>query len=265
MASQARALGIPADVLDPRQTAALDPAVTMAVVGSVHYPKDCHLSPGQFMAALEREAVRRGVEFRWGQEVASAPRSSDGRILALRLVSGEELAGDQFVLAAGSWSQGLARSLGLGIPLQAGKGYSLTLTRPRQLPGLCSIFTEARVAVTPMGESLRFGGTMEIAGLNEDINPARVRGIMRSVPEYFPEFRMQDFDGIAPWRGLRPCSPDGLPYLGRSTRHPNLVVATGHAMMGLSLGPVTGRIVSHLLSGEPAGFDLAMLAPERFA
>ncbi|MBN8249707.1 MAG: FAD-dependent oxidoreductase [Verrucomicrobia bacterium] len=265
MAAQARALGIPADVLDPRQTAALDPAVTMAVAGSVHYPKDCHLSPGQFMAALEREAVRMGVEFRWGQEVVSAQRASDGRIAALRLESGEALGGDQFVLAAGSWSEGLARSLGLKIPLQAGKGYSLTVTHPRQLPALCSIFTEARVAVTPMGGSLRFGGTMEIAGLNEHINPARVRGIIRSVPEYFPEFTPEDFEGIAPWRGLRPCSPDGLPYLGRSARHPNLVVATGHAMMGLSLGPVSGRIVADLVSEEPPGFDLAMLAPERFA
>jgi len=264
MAAQARTLGIPAEVLDARQTAALDPAVALSVAGSVYFPKDCHLTPDRLMAALEREAARLGVEFRWGQEVASAKLDAGGRVTALRLATGEEIAGDQFVLAAGSWSDGLGRSLGLKIPMQAGKGYSLTLKRPRQLPTLCSILTEARVAVTPMGDSLRFGGTMEIAGLNEDINPARVRGIIRSAPEYFPEFRVEDFEGIAPWRGLRPCPPDGLPYLGRSTKRPNLVVATGHAMMGLSLGPVTGMIVSDLLSGTPPAFDLALTAPERF-
>ncbi|MCW5559615.1 MAG: FAD-dependent oxidoreductase, partial [Verrucomicrobiae bacterium] len=264
VASKARELGIPAEVLDARQTAALDPAVTLSVAGAVHFPQDCHLSPGPFMAALEREAVRLGVEFCWGQEIVSGRRGPDGRLAALQSRDGGEISGDEFVLAAGSWSDGLGRALGLKIPMQAGKGYSLTLPRPRQLPALCSILTEARVAVTPMGGSLRFGGTLEIAGLNEEINPARVRGIIRAVPDYFPEFRVEDFDGIAPWRGLRPCSPDGLPYLGRSTRCPNLVVATGHAMMGLSLGPVTGRIVADLLSGTRPAFDLALLSPERF-
>jgi len=263
-ASKARELGIPAEVLDARQAGALDPAITLSVAGAVYFPKDCHLSPAQFMAALEREATRLGVEFRWGQEVVSGRRGSDGRLAALQLRDGGEVSGDEFVLAAGSWSDGLGRALGLKIPMQAGKGYSLTLPQPRQLPALCSILTEARVAVTPMGGSLRFGGTMEIAGLNEEINPVRVRGIIRAVPEYFPEFRTEDFEGIAPWRGLRPCSPDGLPYLGRSLRCPNLVVATGHAMMGLSLGPVTGRIVADLVSEVPPALDLTLLSPERF-
>ena len=139
------------------------------------------------------------------------------------------------------------------------------MERPRELPQLCSIFTEARVAVTPMGGTLRFGGTMEISGLNEDINPARVRGIVRAVPDYFPEFRPEDFTGITPWRGLRPCSPDGLPYLGRTGRFDNLVVSTGHAMMGLSLGPVTGQLVADLVSGIRPGLDLRLLDPDRFA
>ena len=91
--------------------------------------------------------------------------------------------------------------------------------------------------MTPMGGALRFGGTMEIAGLNEDINPVRVRGIIKPFCRYYPDFTPEDFDGIQPWRGLRPCSPDGLPYVGRTARYANLSVATGHAMMGLSLGP----------------------------
>ena len=122
--------------------------------------------------------------------------------------------------AAARGRRTLAQELGLRLPMQAGKGYSLTLPQPRQLPQICSILTEARVAVTPMGAALRFGGTMEIAGLNEDINPRRVRGIIKAVPHYFPDVPPEDFDGIQPWRGLRPCSPDGLPYLGRTRAAP---------------------------------------------
>ena len=88
-----------------------------------------------------------------------------------------------------------------------------------------------------MGGALRFAGTMEIAGLNEDINPVRVRGIIAAAPKYYPEFEPSDFDGVAPWRGLRPCSPDGMPYVGRTAKCANLSIATGHAMMGMSLGP----------------------------
>ena len=136
-----------------------------------------------------------------------------------------DFSADEIILCGGSWSPQLVRELGLKIPIQAGKGYSLTLPSPRELPQLCSIFTEARLAVTPMGGSLRFGGTMEISGLNEDINPRRVQGIIKSVAKYFPKFSPQDFENIQPWRGLRPCSPDGLPYLGRTQKFSNLILA----------------------------------------
>ena len=117
-----------------------------------------------------------------------------------------EIAADEIVVASGAWSSSLARELELRIPMQAGKGYSLTVSQPRQLPAICSIFTEARVAVTPMDGTLRFGGTMEIAGLNETITARRVQGIIKSVPCYYPEFREEDFTGIRPWCGLRGSS-----------------------------------------------------------
>jgi len=170
----------------------------------------------------------------------------------------------KFVLAGGAWSPRLAHELGLHLPIQAGKGYSLTLPKPPQLPQLCSICTEARLAVTPMGSALRIGGTMEIAGLNEDINPVRVRGIIKSALQYFPAFKESDFDGIQPWRGLRPCSPDGLPYIGRTAKFANLSFASGHAMMGLSLGPITGQLIAQILSGEKPPFDLSLLSPDRY-
>ena len=121
------------------------------------------------------------------------------------------------------------------------------------------------MAITPMGSSLRFGGTMEIAGLNENINPVRVQGIIKSVPKYFPKFSPDDFAEVKPWVGLRPCSPDGMPYLGRTQRYSNLTLATGHAMMGLSLGPITGKLVSEIISGEKLSFDLSLLNPDRYA
>jgi D-amino-acid dehydrogenase len=148
--------------------------------------------------------------------------------------------------------------------LQAGKGYSLTLPKPPELPRLCSIFAEAKVAITPMDGSLRFGGTMEIGGLDLSINQTRVQGVIKSVNAYFPEFSARDFEGIEPWAGLRPVSPDGIPYLGQVRDIPNLVVATGHAMMGLSLAPVSGRLVADLLAGDEPFTPIDAMAPGRF-
>ena len=262
-AAQANALGVPAEVLNAREVAARDPGVRMSVAGAVYFPKDCHLSPTRFVASLEQLLRAAGVRFVWGAE-ATGWRCEGTRLVAVTTSQGE-FAADEFVLCGGSWSPRLAGALGLKLPMQAGKGYSLTLPQPPQLPQLCSIFTEARLAVTPMGSSLRIGGTMEIAGLNEDINPVRVRGIIKAVPNYFPEFSARDFADIQPWRGLRPCSPDGLPYLGRTAKFANLTLATGHAMMGLSLGPITGRLVAEIVSGEKPSLGIELLNPDRYA
>jgi D-amino-acid dehydrogenase len=262
-AEKARALGVPAEVLDAAGAAAVDSGARMNIAGAVYYPKDCHLSPDRFMAALAADCQVRGVRFLSGTEVTGWDRR-DGRLRAVRTAAGE-VEGAQFVLAGGAWSAQAIKPLGLKLPMQAGKGYSLTLDQPRQLPDICSILTEARVAVTPMEGRLRVGGTMEIAGLDTTVTPRRVQGILRALPLYYPDFRPADFEGITPWAGLRPCPPDGMPYVGRTGAAENLVVATGHSMMGLSLGPVTGQIVSRLLAGEPAGHDLTLLSPDRYA
>lgn len=262
-AAQANALGIPAEVLDAKATAALDPAVTMDVCGSVYFPKDCHLSPARLMAAMEAELMRLGVEFLWETELVGFEQ--EGQALRLIKTSTGQVSCDEVVLCGGVWSAVLAKELGLKIPMQAGKGYSLTLANPKELPELCSICTEARLAVTPMQGALRVGGTMEMAGLDEGITQRRVRGITRAFPEYFPAFAESDFDEVRPWSGLRPVSPDGMPYIGRTRRWKNLTVATGHAMMGLSLGPATGKIVADLLGGEKAPLKLDLMSPDRFA
>jgi D-amino-acid dehydrogenase len=261
---QARALGIPAEVLDAKQTARLDPGARLDIAGAVYFPLDCHLAPERFMAVLQAQLERLGADLFWDSEVLDWKIENRDRIRAVAISGNREIEADEFVLCGGSWSPGLARRLGLKIPIQAGKGYSLTLPKPRQLPQICSILTEGHVAVTPMGGALRVGGTMEIVGLNEDINPVRVRGIIDSFCKYFPDFRPEDFDGIQPWRGLRPCSPDGLPFVGRTKKFLNLSVATGHAMMGMTLGPVTGKLIAQIISGEKTAFDLSLLSPDRY-
>jgi len=264
MAEQSRALGIPAEILDAKQTAARDPGARLDIAGAVYFPLDCHLAPARFMSALQTKLQNIGVKFVWDSEALGWNLEHPRRVRALKISGGREIEADEFILCGGSWSPQLARQLGLKIPLQAGKGYSLTLPKPRQLPQICSILVEARVAVTPMAGRLRVGGTMEFAGLNEDINPIRVRGVVDSFRRYFPDFRAEDFDGVPPWRGLRPCSPDGLPFIGRTAKFFNLSLATGHAMMGMTLGPVTGTLLAEIMSGEKPSFDLGPLSPDRY-
>lgn len=263
LADQAHQLGLAAECLTPAQAAALDPALAMDVAGAIHFPLDCHLTPGRLLAGLKQALTLGGARLFWSTEVTGW-RIGAGGVEAVQTTQGEVEA-SEFVVAGGAWTPQIAGPLRLHLPMQAGKGYSLTLERPRRLPQLCSILTEARVAVTPMGHALRFAGTMEITGLDESIDPRRVQGIVKSIPRYFPEFMPEDFRDAPVWRGLRPCSPDGLPYLGRVGRYPNLSVATGHAMMGLSLGPITGKLMAQILSGEPSSLPISPLSPDRYA
>jgi D-amino-acid dehydrogenase len=235
----------------------------MDIAGAIYFERDCHLDPARYVAALEKRLRAAGAVLLDNAEVTGWHREGP-RLAAVQITQGE-VAADEFILAGGAWSPALASELGLKIPMQAGKGYSLTLPQPIEQPQLCSILTEARVAVTPMGRALRFGGTMEIAGLNERINPRRIAGILRAVPQYFPSFQPEHFAGLQPWCGLRPCSPDGLPYLGRTRAAANLIVATGHAMMGLSLAPITGQLVGQIIDSEEPRFDLRLLNVDRFA
>ncbi|MEP6669509.1 MAG: FAD-dependent oxidoreductase [Chthoniobacter sp.] len=263
MAAHARALGVPARVLDAKEAAALDPNVTMDIAGAVYFEQDCHCDPARYVATLEQRLRAAGAELIYDAEVTGWHRD-EARLAAVHTTRGE-IAADEFLLAGGAWSPALVAELGLRLPMQAGKGYSVTVPQPVEQPQLCSIFTEARVAATPIGNTLRFGGTMEIAGMDKRINPRRVAGILRAIPEYFPRFRPEHFEGLQPWCGLRPCSPDGLPYLGRTRAAPNLVVATGHAMMGLSLAPVTGQLVGQIIDHETPRIDLKLLDVDRFA
>ena len=261
VAARARELGMPAQLLDAGAVRALEPGVTLDVIGGVHYPLDAHVTPQRFVETLTRLVRERGGEFAWNAEVQGW--RADGRLVRAAVTTQGEVEGEEFVVAAGSWSSRIARKLGLRMPLQPGKGYSLTLDAPRELPRRSILLPEARVAITPLGSTLRVGGTMELGAFDLRINPPRIRGIVRSFTQYFPAFRPEDFAAVKPWSGLRPCSPDGLPYLGRFERFDNLTVATGHAMQGLSMGPITGKLIAQVLCGEEPSIDLAPLRPGR--
>ena len=269
VAEHAQRLGMPSQVLDAGQTAQLEPALKLDVLGSVYYPHDCHMSPGKLMARLQAELRGRSADLRWSTEVTGW-QTAGKRVRAAILDGGttssqnEALEADEWVLCGGSWSPQTARDLKLRLPLQAGKGYSITLPHSSVMPSKAALLMEARVAVTPMGGKLRFAGTMEIAGLNTEVSQPRVQGIVNAVPRYYPEFVASDYEGLKAWAGLRPCSPDGLPYVGRTAKYDNLCVATGHAMMGLSLGPITGKLIAQTVTGREPQFASTLLNPDRY-
>jgi D-amino-acid dehydrogenase len=263
LARIANELGVEARVLDAAQTAALGLGVKLDIAGSVYFPIDAHITPARFSAALTGLLREMGVGFRWDTTVLGW-RASGGRIAAAQTTVGD-LIGDEFVLTGGSWSAGMLAGLDLRMPLQAGKGYSLTLPSPRYRITKPFILTERRVAVTPMGNTLRFGGTMEIAGHNDRVRTERVEQIMAGVMTYMPEFTPSDFAHLKAWFGYRPVSPDGLPYIGRFGRYANLTAACGHAMLGVTLAPGSGRLVTEVICGQKPSVDLTLLNPDRYA
>jgi D-amino-acid dehydrogenase len=263
LAALANELGVEARVLDARQTAALEPGARIEVAGCVYFPIDAHLTPRKFMPALTALLKEMGVRFHWNTSVYGW-RAEGGRIAAVHSTAGD-IAADEFVLTGGAWSPAMVEDLAIRLPLQAGKGYSLTIEQPRFQLTKSLLLKERRVAVTPMGGRLRFGGTMELGGINDRIRPERVQQIIAAVPHYLPEFNAQDFADIQPWQGLRPVSPDGLPYVGRFRGHRNLTAACGHAMLGVSMAPSTGLLVSEILLNRKPSVDLTLLNPDRFA
>ncbi len=252
-------MDVPAELLDPAGVAALEPEVTVNALGASYFPGDCHVDPVLVMAWLRHQLSQRGARLLWDHQVTGW-HSEGARVQAVRTSQGD-VAGEQFVLAAGSWSGVLARGLGLSLPLQAGRGHSYE--QPPTALRTAAILTEARVALTPLPDRLRIGGNLELGGLDHRVDPRRIRGMQEAVDQYLPGLADRSAASEV-WTGLRPCTPDGLPYLGPTRRYPNLLVAAGHAMLGLSLGAVTGRLIGEVLDGEPPSVPLELLRPERF-
>ncbi|MBX2898490.1 MAG: FAD-dependent oxidoreductase [Cyclobacteriaceae bacterium] len=261
-AAIANAHGVKAQILSKEEVQVLEPAVRVTARGGVYFPGDAHLTPHNLMRQLIPYLKNRGVTFLTNTAAEDFERAN-GKIVGVKTSAGTYVC-DEVVLAAGSWSGAVAKHLNITLPMQGGKGYSFLLKGVESNIRIPSIFLEARVAVTPMGNDLRFGGTMEIAGTDQRISMNRVKGIVDAIPRYYPDLKVELPDAKQVWHGLRPCSPDGLPYIGRAKGINNLIIATGHAMMGLSLGPGTGKLVSDLISGELTEVKLQAFNPERF-
>lgn len=268
VAEQANALGIEARILSKAALNALEPEIKPEVAGAIYYPGDAHLHPNVFMRQLREYLLGAGVEILPETAVLDF-EFRNKRVTHLKIsrdAQEQRFPVDELLLATGAWSQQLGRALRLNLPIQAGKGYSFTLPqREGQRLRFPSILAEARVAITPMADQLiRFGGTMEIGGLNETINLNRVRGIVKSIPRYFNGYAVEMPREPNIWYGLRPCSPDGLPYIGRSSGHDNLSIATGHAMMGLSLAPATGKLISEVVMRRAPSVGIGLFDVGRY-
>ncbi|NLU92214.1 NAD(P)/FAD-dependent oxidoreductase [Chitinophaga sp. Ak27] len=263
LAKQANNMGLDAAVLDKAALQALEPQVQLDVLGGVHYRCDGHLYPNDLMQQLITYLKQRGVRFLTNSEV-TAIKSSGKKITSVQTGQDTHTA-DLFVLATGSWSPAVARMAGVKVAMMPGKGYSVTLNAPSVNLNIPAILCEARVALTPMGNRLRYGGTMEVAPVNDQVNMNRVAGIVDSVQHYFSNLPISMPEKSSVWSGCRPCSPDGLPYIGYAPQYSNLLLGTGHAMMGLSLGPATGKLIAELANNESTSIDLAAFSPARWS
>jgi D-amino-acid dehydrogenase len=255
-----REAGATVEILDGPAARSAEPALRSGVAGALFCREDALLVPDRFVKGLARVAESHGARVVTGTE-AIGFRTSGDRITAIETTRGT-LSADTVVLAAGAWSPEVGRALGLRVPIQPAKGYSLTYRRPARGPAIPLLPAEGRFSVTPMGEFLRFGGTLELAGMDLSINRRRVEALRRKALDCIQG--AEDLELLEIWRGLRPCTPDGLPLVGRSRRFGNLVLAAGHAMVGMSLGPVTGRLVARLVAGGAPPADIRLLDPDRF-
>ena len=258
----AQKLGLDVEMLTKEQVQAIEPDIKLDVLGAVHYHSDAHLYPYALFSQLLKYIKTNGGEVITNAEVTGYNIQA-GEIKSVQ-TNNEIVEGDLVIMTGGSWLPQLAKLAGLSIPVMPGKGYSFMESNSQHKIVHPALLIEARVAVTPMNGQVRFGGTMELAALNNNINMNRVEGIVNSIPQYYPELQVEIPAKDKIWYGFRPCSPDGLPYLGYSKKLKNLIVAGGHGMMGISLGPATGKMVAELADRTTLSTDIKIYDPERY-
>jgi D-amino-acid dehydrogenase len=267
--AEAVKLGLDTVLLDKKGVQALEPETELNIEGAVYFKCDNHANPNELMANLKQYLLQNGVTFNTRVEVTGFEKNGSRlqKVLGRETASGKitDYEADAVVLAAGSWSGQLAKQLNIKMPLVGGRGYSITTRGSQYKLRHPAVLTEARAAITPLNGAIRFGGTMEITGLNTPPRLNRVRGIIEGVKRFIPAYDIPMPETKDIWYGYRPCSADGLPYIGKVKEYDNLVIATGHAMLGFSLGAATGKLVSELVNGETTSMNVAPFAPGRFA
>ena len=242
----------------------LEPQTRINALGALYFKCDAHCYPNKLMSDLIAYLQLSGVQLLSGYEVNGFETGS-GKINKI-ITSKGAIAADEMVMATGSWGRNTAKLLGIHIPLMPGRGYSVTLEDSPYQVNYPSVLVEGRVALTPMnGNKIRFGGTMEITSHKTPPRMNRVQGILDAVKRYYPEFDVPLPPKEKIWYGYRPCSADGLPYIGRVKKYSNLTIATGHAMLGLSLGAGTGKLVNEIVNHSALSMDIRPFAVERFS
>lgn len=264
MVHKAHELGLlDTELLSYDQLQQLEPHTKINAIGAVWFKCDAHVYPNKLMQQLIADLKQKGVRLIGNEEVKGF-ENSNGKITKV-VTEKNTYDADMVVVASGSWSREVAAKMQVKIPLVAGRGYSVTLEDSPYKINYPSVLVEGRVALTPMdGNKIRFGGTMEITSHQVPPRMSRVQGILQAVERYYPEFKvpMPTMDKV--WYGYRPCSADGLPYIGRTRQWNNVVMATGHSMLGLSLGAGTGKLVSEIVNEEQFSMNIAPFHPNRF-
>ncbi len=241
-----------------------EPALREGTRGGIHHPEAASLDPRRFLDEVAARAVQRGVEMRTGRSVVEVVVRG-GKIRGVRTEGGEVVEGRRVLLATGAYSLALARRVGVRIPIQAAKGYHRD--RDPEVGGapplrITCVLGERFVFCTPMGGFVRYAGTLEFSGLNHEIRRERLENLTDSARVYMEGVGATA--SLSEWCGLRPCTPDGLPMVGAVPWVDGLYLADGHAMMGLTLGPATGRLLADLMVGRPLPVDLSPLRVDRF-
>ncbi|MBB2915380.1 D-amino-acid dehydrogenase [Streptosporangium becharense] len=250
---EAVAHGVPLRVLGPGELDALEPDTEFDVHGALYNEEGAYLRVPDFLVAFARMLEGMGVEIHPHTEAVGF-EVAGREVRRVRTTRGD-FHPREVVVAAGTWSAECARRLGVGLMLQPAKGYSVTVKAPRDAPRRPLLLGEGKVALVPLGDRLRFGGTLELSGMDATISRRRVDGILRTVRTYLP--RLETTETVETWSGFRPCTPDGIPLIGRAEPYRNLCVASGHGHIGMGLAPAGGKLIAQIITGERPDIDPA--------
>ncbi|WP_026951925.1 NAD(P)/FAD-dependent oxidoreductase [Algoriphagus mannitolivorans] len=257
----ARKHGLEAEILSQADLRTIEPNLELKARGAVLFPGDAHLDPGALYGFLKKYLEEKGVKFLSNTQVQGFEKTVS-KVSAILTDQGK-IEAEKILLCGGSWSAELAKMLGFSMPMMGGKGYSFLQKNQPEIRQ-ATILTEQKVAVSPYGETIRFGGTLEIAGTNQSVDMRRVQGIFESINRYYPDFESKFPNENEIWKGLRPCSPDGLPYIGFAPNYSNVLVGSGHSMMGISLAPATGKLLAELHQAKDTSMEIRGFEVGRF-
>lgn len=255
-----RDYGIAAEPLDREELVRFEPCLRTDLYGGWYYRQTAHLHPERLMEAMHRLLLKKGVTIIENKEVSGFYAQND-RAMGV-VAGGKRIPAAVFVVAAGAWTPQLQKELGCRIPIQPGKGYSITTQRPASSPARPCFFEEKSVVATPWTDGFRLGGTMEFSGFDDSLNKKRLNALLNGNRHYLQDPTVGPVE--KEWCGFRPMTYDGLPIIDRSPRLKNVTIAAGHNMLGLSMAPGTGKLVAEMLNGEAPHIDPKPYALKRF-